>query len=190
MKIGLYFGSFNPIHTGHLIIANSFAQDTDLEQVWFVVTPLNPHKKKLDLLHHFDRIDMVDMAIEGNYKLKSCDVEFRLPQPNYTINTLQKLSDQYPQHHFVLIMGQDNLATFHKWKSYEDILDQYEIYCYPRPFAQASDLDKHPKVKLVNAPMIEISSSYIRQHIKDKKSIQYLVPEVVEKTIAIKKHYW
>ncbi len=190
MKIGLYFGSFNPVHTGHLIIANSFAQDADLDQVWFVVTPLNPFKKKADLLHHFDRIDLVDKAIEGNSRLKTSDVEFRMPQPNYTINTLEKLSEQHPLHEFVLILGQDNLPTFHKWKEFETILKNYQIYCYPRPYEKPSDFDDHQKVKLVNAPLIEISSSYIRQHIKNGKSIQYLVPEVVEKTIAIKKFYW
>jgi len=190
MKIGLYFGSFNPVHVGHLIIANSFTQDADLDQVWFVVTPLNPLKKKTELIHHFDRIDLVDKAIDGNFNLKSCDVEFRLPQPNYTVHTLKRLKELHPQHEFVLIIGQDNLSGFHKWKDYKSILENHQIYCYPRPNEKPSDLDHHSKVKLVNAPMIEISSSYIRQHIKDRKSIQYLVPEIVEKTISIKKLYW
>ncbi|WP_299452801.1 nicotinate (nicotinamide) nucleotide adenylyltransferase [uncultured Microscilla sp.] len=189
MKIGLFFGSFNPIHIGHLIIANTMAENTHLEEVWFVVSPQNPFKKQKSLLHEFDRLDMVEKAIQDNYKLKTCDVEFHLPRPSYTIDTLTVLQEKHPAHEFGLIMGGDNLSHFHKWKNYEQILEYFRLYVYPRPDSRPSDLDKHPKVSFVESPLMSISATFIRKSIKAQKSIRYLVPESVDLYIKEKKFY-
>ena len=189
MKIGLFFGSFNPVHHGHLIIANTMAHYTDLNQVWFVITPHNPHKKQESLLHEFDRFDMVEKAIGDNHKLRACDIEFHLPRPSYTIDTLTHISEKYPQHEFALIMGGDNLASLKKWKNYEQILTYYAIYVYPRPHVQASELDTHPKVQFVQAPMLDISATFIRNALQQNKSVKYLLPESVEEHIYRKKFY-
>lgn len=181
MKIGLYFGSFNPIHVGHLIIANYMVQHTDMDQIWIVVTPHNPHKKKKTLADNYDRLHMVNLAIEDNDLLKSSSIEFKLPQPSYTVDTLAYVTEKYPQHNFSLIMGGDNLATFHKWKNYEQILMHYKIYVYKRPTYEVPELESHPSITVCEAPLLSISSSYIRQLIKEKKSIQYLVPDPVYK---------
>jgi nicotinate-nucleotide adenylyltransferase len=177
MKIGLFFGSFNPIHTGHLVLANHMLQFTDLKQLWFVISPHNPLKKKKTLLDQTQRLHMVDLAIGNNDKIKTSKIEFDLPQPSYTINTLVTLKEKYPQHDFVLIMGLDNLTTFHKWKNYEEILKDYQIYVYPRPNTDGGDLKDHKKVKITEAPLIEISSTNIRKGIKDKKDMRYFVPD-------------
>lgn len=179
MKIGLFFGSFNPVHTGHMILANYMAEFTDLQQVWLVVSPHNPLKKKSSLLSDHHRLQLVRLAIGENSKLKASDIEFKLSQPSYTINTLTYLKEKYPQNQFALIMGSDNLGNFHKWKNYEQILAQYEIYVYPRPENDGGELKNHAKVKMLNAPLVEISSSFIRQGIKDGKDMHYMLPEAV-----------
>ncbi len=189
MKIGLFFGSFNPIHIGHLIIANTMAENSDLQEVWLVVSPQNPLKKNASLLHEFDRYEMVSLAVNDSYKLKVTDVEFHLSKPSYTIDTLTYLSEKYPQHQFVLIIGEDNLASFIKWKNYDKILEYYELYVYPRPAAEKTNLSEHPKVKFVPAPLLDISATYIRSNIKEGKSIRYLVTEQVEAYIHKKLFY-
>ncbi len=190
MKIGLFFGSFNPIHVGHLIIGNTMAETTDLQEVWYVVSPQNPFKKNQSLLHEFDRFDMVTAAIFDNPKLRASDIEFNLPKPSYTIDTLTYLSDKYPQHTFVLIIGEDNLEQFKNWKNFEQILQQYELYVYPRPVAANSELHKHSKVRMVEAPLLEISATYIRSLVKQGKSIRYLVSKEVEELILSRKFYF
>ena len=178
MKIGLYFGTFNPIHVGHLIIANHMAEHSDLDQVWMVVTPHNPHKKKSTLLDDFHRLHMVHLATEGFSKIKPSDIEFKLAQPNYTVNTLVHLEEKYPSHQFSLIMGEDNLKSLHKWKNYEVILQNHDIYVYPRISSEAENLElkDHPRIHLIDAPIVEISSTFIRNNIKEGKNIQPLLP--------------
>jgi len=188
-KIGLFFGSFNPIHVGHLIIANIMAENTDLRKVWFVVSPLNPFKSSGGLLHEFDRYDMVKAAIADNYKLEVSDVEFHLPKPSYTIDTLVVLSEKFNDHEFKVIMGEDNLINFEKWKNHDRILNDYGLYVYPRPGVTKSELLRHTGVKMVEAPLLDISATYIRQCVKDNKSVRYLVPESVEKMITLRNFY-
>ena len=177
MKVGLFFGSFNPIHVGHLVIANYMLEYTDLERIWFVVSPQNPLKKKTSLLDEKQRLHMVILAIGDNNKYKASNIEFKLPQPSYTINTLVHLNEKYPQHQFVLIMGADNLQSFHKWKNQEEILKRYELYVYPRMSNDGGSLKNNARVKLINAPVMELSSTAIRQAIKDKKDVRYFMPE-------------
>jgi len=177
MKIGLFFGSFNPIHVGHMVLANYMLEYTDLDRIWFVVSPHNPLKMKSTLLDEKQRFHLVNLAIGDNIKFKANNIEFKLPQPSYTINTLTYLKEKYPQNEFVLIMGADNLESFHKWKNYEEILKYYQLYVYPRPAYDGGKLKNHPQVKLVNAPLMELSSTAIRQAIKEKKDIRYFVPE-------------
>jgi len=181
MKIGLYFGSFNPIHIGHLVIANHMAENSDLDQIWFVVTPHNPFKKKSSLLDNHHRLELVYLATKAYDKLKPSDIEFKLPQPNYTINTLTHLLEKHPNDEFSLIMGEDNLKSFHKWKNYELILKNHDIYVYPRisDGKIETQFDNHPKIHNVAAPIMEISSTFIRKSIKDKKNINPLLPQHV-----------
>jgi nicotinate-nucleotide adenylyltransferase len=188
-KIGLFFGSFNPIHTGHLIIANVMAETTDLKKVWFVVSPQNPFKASKGLLHEFDRYDMVRAAIYDNNKLEVSDVEFHLPKPSYTIHTLVHLHEKHPEKEFSVIIGEDNLVNFTKWKNYREILNQYGLYVYPRPDAQPSELKTHPNVTMVEAPMLDISATFIRSCIRKKQSVRYLVPDAVEAIIRAKGFY-
>jgi nicotinate-nucleotide adenylyltransferase len=183
MKIGLYFGTFNPIHVGHLIIANHMAEHADLDQVWMVVTPHNPLKKKSTLLADHHRLEMVFLATEDFPKIKPSDIEFKLSQPNYTVNTLVHLEEKYPEHTFSLIMGEDNLKSFHKWKNYEAILAHHEIYVYPRLDATAENtlFKNHSKIHLIDAPVVEISSTSIRENIKKGKNVlPLLTPKVWE----------
>lgn len=189
MRIGLFFGSFNPIHIGHLIIANTIATSADIDQVWFVVSPQNPFKKAKSLLHEFDRLDMVERAIADNSRLKATDIEFTMPRPSYTIDTLTRLSEKYPQHTFRLIMGEDNLEQFANWKNFDKILEYYGLYVYPRPRSKASDFLSHPNVQLVEAPLLDISATFIRESIRANRSIRYMVPEVVEEMIERKRFY-
>ena len=178
-KIGLFFGSFNPVHIGHMIIANYMVTQTDLDNVWLVVSPQNPLKPKNTLARDFDRLHLVRLAIGDNPKLKASNIEFDLPKPSYTIDTLIHLKEKYPQNEFVLIMGGDNLKSLHKWKNYEILLRDYQIYIYKRPSYELGDLATHQNIHLFEAPLMQISASYIRKCLKNGKSVQYLVPEAV-----------
>lgn len=180
-KVGLYFGTFNPIHVGHLIIANYMSEYSDMDELWMIVTPHNPHKKKRALLDDHHRYQMVYEATKDYPKLKPSNVEFSLPQPNYTVKTLAHLQEQYPDHEFALIMGEDNLKSFHKWKNYEVILQNHEIYVYPRRSdgAVAYQFKGHSKILRVAAPIMEISSTFIRKAITEGKNIRPMLPEAV-----------
>lgn len=188
MKIGLFFGSFNPIHAGHLIIANYMANHTALDQVWLVVSPHNPLKDKRDLINIYDRLEMAKLATENAKNIYVCDIELKLPQPSYTIDTLTHLHEKYPQHEFVLIMGSDNLGSLKKWKNYELILRDYAIQVYPRPNA-IHDFHNHPSITITNTPLMELSATFIRKAIQDNKSIQFFVPNVVIDFIDSKNLY-
>jgi nicotinate-nucleotide adenylyltransferase len=181
MKIGLYFGTFNPIHVGHLIIANHMAENANLDQVWLVVTPHNPLKKKSSLLEDYHRLQMVHLATEDFPKLKPSDIEFKLSQPNYTVNTLVHLEEKFPEHEFSLIMGEDNLKSLYKWKNYEAILENHAIFVYPRISAEPENLalKNNAKIHMIEAPIVEISSTFIRNNIKEGKNIQPLLPAKV-----------
>ena len=194
MKIGLYFGTFNPIHVGHLIIANHLAEHSSLEQIWMVVTPHNPHKEKSTLLDDRQRFHLVTLATDEYPKIKPSDIEFKLPQPNYTVNTLAHLKDKFPQHEFSLIMGEDNLKSLHKWKNYEYILENHDVYIYPRISAtsfetEKNQLDNHPRIFKINAPIVEISSTFIRENIKNNKNVAPLLPFNVWKEIDHNNYY-
>jgi len=180
-KVGLYFGTFNPIHIGHLVIANHMAEFSELDEVWFVITPRSPFKQKQSLLEDHHRYQMVFEAIQDYPKLNASKVEFDLPQPNYTVNTLVNLGEQYSNHAFCLIMGEDNLKSFHKWKNYEAILENHEIYVYPRISEGTTEhqFKNHPKIHRVAAPIMEISSTFIRREHKKGKNIKPLLPEAV-----------
>jgi nicotinate-nucleotide adenylyltransferase len=184
-NIGLYFGTFNPIHVGHLIIANHMVENSDLDEIWMVVTPHNPFKKKNSLLDNHHRFEMVYRAAEEYDKIKPSDIEFKLPQPNYTVNTLAHISEKFPNVKFNLIMGEDNLKSFHKWKNYEAILDDYDIYVYPRisDGIIKTQFNNHPKIHRVNAPIVEVSSTMIRNAIKESKNVRPLLSEEVWKYI-------
>ena len=181
MKIGLYFGTFNPIHVGHLIIANHLAEHSDLQQIWLMVTPHNPLKDKNSLLDDYQRLHLVHLATEDYVKIKPSDFEFKLSQPNYTVNTLSHLQDKYPEHEFSLIMGEDNLKNLHKWKNHETILANHTIYVYPRISSDVenSALNNHKNIHKISAPIVEISSTFIRENIKNKKNVQPLLPAKV-----------
>lgn len=185
MKIGLFFGTFNPIHIGHLIIANYLAEFSNIDEVWFVITPLSPFKQKKTILNNHHRLAMANIAVEDFPKLKTTDIEFNLPLPNYTINTLIYLEEKYPSHQFSLIIGEDNLNGFHKWKNFETILEQYELIVYPRISEKSADneLKIHPNIKKTNAPIVQISSTFIRNSIKEKKDIRSMLPINVWKYI-------
>ncbi|SEK74626.1 nicotinate-nucleotide adenylyltransferase [Aquimarina amphilecti] len=180
-KIGLYFGTFNPIHIGHLAIANHMAEYSDLDEIWMMVTPHNPFKKKSSLLDNNHRLEMVYRATESYPKLKPSDIEFKLPQPNYTVHTLAHLQEKYENHQFNLIMGEDNLKSFHKWKNYEVILENHNVYVYPRISEGITEhqFNNHAKIQRVNAPIMEISSTFIRKAITEDKNIRPLLPKEV-----------
>lgn len=185
MKIGLFFGTFNPIHVGHMIIANYMAEFSDLDEVWFVITPLSPFKQKSSLLSNHHRLALTNIAVEDYSKLRTSDIEFKLPQPNYTINTLVHIEEKYPNHCFCLIMGEDNLNGILKWKNYETILQNYELYVYPRISDGKTkyQFSKQSKIHRVNAPIIQISSTFIRKVIKEGKDISTMLPSSVWKYI-------
>jgi nicotinate-nucleotide adenylyltransferase len=182
-KIGLFFGSFNPIHVGHLFIANHIAHHGDVDEVWFVVSPQNPFKEAKNLLPEYDRLHLVNLAIDDNPKLRAKDVEFHLPRPSYTIDTLVYLEEKYPTFQFSLIMGADNLPTLPKWKNGDMLMEKYTIYVYQRPGTAINNEKYQKNIKFLDCPQVYLSASYIRKQIKSGKSIKYLVPDVVEKYI-------
>jgi nicotinate-nucleotide adenylyltransferase len=180
MKIGLFFGSFNPIHVGHLIIAQHLLNVSDLDKIWMVVSPHNPLKDKSTLAKDFDRLHLVRLATEDHSKIKASNIEFTLPKPSYTIDTLTHLKEKFPEEDFSLIMGSDNLHSLPKWKNYEKILEQYDIRIYKRPNSPVSEIwENHPKIKIYDAPLLDISSTFIRDVLKQGKSVQYMVPDKV-----------
>jgi nicotinate-nucleotide adenylyltransferase len=179
-KTGLFFGSFNPIHVGHLIIGSHLAHYTDLSQVWYVVSPQNPLKEKKELLKQNLRLEMVQLATEDDPKLRTSDIEFHLSQPSYTINTLLHLEEKYPDRKWVLIMGADNVATLPKWKNYETLISNYEIYVYPRPYYEIDEASLAPNIKLIkDVPLMEISASYIRRAIRERTNARFFLPDKV-----------
>jgi len=179
MKIGLFFGSFNPIHIGHLAIANYMVEFTDLDKLWFVVSPHNPLKKKSTLLADHHRLQMVRVAVEDDTRFQASDIEFKLPQPSYTIDTLTYLKEKYPETEFVVIMGSDGLPTFEKWKNYQKLIEQYQRYVYPRPGTDLDLIKNLVNGQVVNAPLMDISSTFIRESVAKKKDIRYFLSEKV-----------
>jgi len=189
LKTGLFFGSFNPIHVGHLIIANYMANFSGLNEVWLVVSPHNPLKLKAGLANMYDRLEMARLATENAPQLKVSDLEFKLPQPSYTVDTLAHLRERYPNKEFVLIMGADNLVSLKKWKNYEVLLKDYHIHVYPRPGANVSEWENHPSITFTDTPEMEISSTFLRKAIKDKKNVQFFTPDKVLEFIEQKNMY-
>jgi len=188
MKTGLFFGSFNPVHMGHMMIANYMLEFTDLQQLWFVVSPHNPLKRKASLLDDMDRLILLEYAIEDDQRLEVCDVEFRMPKPSYTIDTLTYLKELHPAREFVLLMGSDGLETFHKWKNNAIIEEHFMRYIYPRSGYRA-DPAAHQNIRLVDAPRIEISSTFIRNAIRKGHDIRYFLPPKVYRHI-LKMHFY
>jgi nicotinate-nucleotide adenylyltransferase len=188
MKIGLYFGSFNPVHIGHLIIANHIANNTDLKQVWFVVSPQNPLKNSSSLLNEYHRLHMIKSAIDGENKLRASSVEFKLPKPSYTVDTLTYLKEKHPEHQFSLIMGSDGFQNLDKWKNYNVIVKNYPFYIYNRPGFEIKN-EWGTNIVVLKAPLLEISSTRIREMVKEKKSIRFLVPDCVLEEIESNSYY-
>ena len=188
MKIGLYFGSFNPVHNGHLIIASHTVQQTDLNEVWFVVSPQNPFKKSATLLNENHRLNLVRTALEGEVHLKASNVEFKLPKPSYTVNTLAYLREKYPKHEFVLIIGSDSFQNLDKWKNVSHIIANYAIYIYKRPGFDINNTCS-ASIKIIEAPLLDISSTHIRYLLASGKSIRYLVPDSVKDEIELHHYY-
>ncbi len=179
INTGLFFGSFNPIHIGHMILAEYIVENTDLKEVWFVVSPHNPLKEKKGLLADYHRLAMVNIAVEDDARMRSCNIEFKMPQPSYTIDTLAYLSEKYPDRNFVLIGGTDILPSFHKWKNYQVLLENYSLYIYNRPNFDPGEYQKHPNIKIFQAPLLEISASYIRDSIRNGREVRYMLPQKV-----------
>ena len=187
-KIGLFFGSFNPIHIGHLILANYILEHSDMQELWFVVSPQNPFKEKKSLLNDHNRLDMVQLAIKNYQKMRASNVEFSLPTPSYTIDTLTYLQEKHPDYSFSLIMGEDNLGSLHKWKNYDLLLQNYQVIVYPRIFGEdissspnVTQLKNHHNIHKIDAPIIELSATEIRNMIKSGKNVRpMLPPEVFE----------
>ena len=188
-KIGLFFGSFNPVHNGHLMIANYMANHTFLKEVWMVISPHNPLKNKSNLINMWDRLEMVQLALEKAENIRASTIEFHLPQPSYTIDTLTHLRERYPDKDFVLIMGSDNLHTLQKWKNYECILEDYEIMVYPRPGYEGHALEQHPSVHITPTPLVELSSTFIRESLRNNRNIRFFVPDLVLQFIETKGLY-
>ncbi len=189
MKVGLYFGSFNPIHIGHLIIANHVAEHTDVDQVWLVVSPQNPLKPAASLLNEYQRLHLVQLAIEDNPQLKASDVEFKLPKPSYTIDTLVYLEEKYPNHQFSIILGGDSFSNIGKWKNADVLLKNYQLIVYQRPEFAPTNSPANKNITVLNAPLLDISATTIRQYIKQGKSIQYLVANKVREEIDKNRYY-
>lgn len=189
MRIGLYFGSFNPIHTGHLIIANHVRQQADLNQVWFIVSPQNPLKPSAGLLNEYHRLALVQLAIDDEPGLKSSDIEFRLPRPSYTADTLIYLQEKYAQHSFSVIMGSDSFQNLSKWKNPDYILKHHTIYVYKRPGFEVAQDNLHPSVHVLKAPLLEISATHIRENVRSGHSIRFLVPDKVKEEIEKNGYY-
>ncbi|HSB92226.1 MAG TPA: nicotinate (nicotinamide) nucleotide adenylyltransferase [Flavitalea sp.] len=187
MKVGLYFGSFNPIHHGHLIIASHMLNYSDLKQVWFVVSPQNPLKPSAGLLNEYQRLYLLQLAIDGEQSLKASDIEFRLPRPSYTIDTLTYLQEKYPDYEFTVIMGSDSFQNIERWKNYQQLLNVYSILIYERPGYPVGILP--PRVSIVKAPLLEISATHIRKTIQEGRSIRYLVPDKVKEEIDRNRYY-
>nr|WP_262905211.1 nicotinate (nicotinamide) nucleotide adenylyltransferase [Hymenobacter nitidus] len=185
----MLFGSFNPIHTGHLILAHFMATHTDLDAVWLVVSPQSPFKVGQEMLGEEERFELVSLAIQHNDRLRALNIEFAMPKPSYTIDTLDELRQQYPDHSFVLLMGEDNLPGLPRWKQADRILAEHAVYVYPRPGVDATDVNTHPGVQVVDAPLLDISATFIRDCVRTNKSIRYLVPEAVEARI-LEKGFW
>ncbi len=180
MRIGLFFGTYNPVHVGHMVIANYMVEFTDLDQIWMVVTPQNPFKQKQSMLKDYDRLHLVQLAIGDDSRLRASDIEFGLPQPNYTVHTLAYLKEKYPENSFALIMGADNLNHFHKWRNHEEIIENFDLYVYPRMESnQGGELRHHYKVNYVEAPVMKVSSSFIRKAIEEGKDVFHYMPKEV-----------
>lgn len=179
MDVGLFFGSFNPIHIGHLLIAQTMLDAAKLKEVWFIVSPQNPFKKAGNLAHEFDRLRMVELAIADNWQFRASDIEFHMPRPSYTADTLAWLTDRYPEHRFKVIMGADNLRNFPKWKNHDVILEQFGLVVYPRPGNELTALPDHPKVQRVDAPLMDISATHIRNLVTMDIRPRYLLAEAV-----------
>lgn len=179
MKIGLFFGSYNPIHIGHMAIAEYIAENSDIDELWFVVSPQNPLKSKHKLLADHHRLEMVYLAIDDDPRFRVCDIEFQMPKPSYTVDTLAWLSEKHPDHEFIMILGADNLASFSKWKNCEVLAEKYRRIVYPRTGISMDEISRHRNVELVNAPRIEISSSFIRDSIKNGKKVRFFLPPKV-----------
>ncbi len=188
MHIGLYFGSFNPIHTGHLIIANHVLQHSEIDKIWFVLSPHNPLKESHSLLNEYHRLHLVELAIEGNPRFRASNVEFKLPKPSYTIDTLTYLKEKFPLERFSVIMGSDSFQNISRWKNYEQLLAQYELYVYSRPGHEVVIPDG-AHVRVMDAPLLDISASFIRKQIRAKKSVQYLLPDPVWEYITANRYY-
>lgn len=178
MKIGLFFGSFNPVHTAHLIIASHILNETELQKVWFVVSPQNPFKAESALLNEYHRLHLVRLATEDDARMKASDIEFSLPKPSYTSNTLVYLAEKYPEHEFFLIMGSDSFQNLHKWKNAAFLVKQYKIYVYKRPGFEVEN-SLHAQVEILDVPLLQLSSTQIRKNIREGKSVRYMVPDKV-----------
>jgi nicotinate-nucleotide adenylyltransferase len=189
MHIGLFFGSFNPLHCGHLIIASHMVEYSSIDKVWFMVSPHNPLKSTGDLLDEHVRLHMVRSAIAHDSRFEASDFEFALQRPSYTIHTMEALCRAYPEHTFTLIMGADNLQSLHLWKDYERLLSSYPVYVYRREGFDSAELADHPHVQVFDVPLLNISSTFIRRAIKKGKAIRYLVPDTVESIIMEHKYY-
>jgi nicotinate-nucleotide adenylyltransferase len=189
MNIGLYFGSFNPVHHGHLIIANHVAQSTELDQVWFVVSPQNPLKPAAGLLNEYHRLFLIRAAIEGENQLRATDIEFKLPRPSYTIDTLTYLREKYANHRFSIIMGSDSYQNLQRWKNYQQLLKDTEFYIYVRAGFEKIPSYTGADVRILEAPLLQISATHIRDILREGKSIRYLVPDVVKEEIERNRYY-
>ena len=188
MKIGLYFGSFNPVHVGHLIIANHIINETNIEKIWFVISPQNPFKVESNLLDEYSRLHLVRTAVEDDKRLKASDIEFHLPKPSFTVSTLAYLEEKHPKHEFYLIMGSDSFQNIHKWKNYETIIKRYPIYVYKRPCFEIINTH-NAELKIIEAPLLQISATQIRDLIKNRKSVRYMVPDKVLEEIERGNYY-